>query len=97
MLEGAKVFSKLLFTGHKSLASQINHLVLDKVPLRYQRLLIRVMRFKAKAELVPGKQLLIADTLLRNRLSVQSPDTEEDVQAFADAVDIASEDGRDQL
>ena len=42
-------------------------------------------------------QLVIADTLLRNPLSVQSSDTEEDVQAFTDAADIASEDGRDQL
>ena len=91
------MFSKLSLTGHKPLASQINHQVLDKVPLRYQRLLMRLMRFKAKAEHVPGKQLVIADTLLRNPLSVQSSDTEEDVQAFADTAVIASEDGRDQL
>ena len=63
MLAGAKVFSKLLFTGHKPLLSQINHQDLDKVPLRCQRLLMRLMRFKSKAEHVPGKQLVIADTL----------------------------------
>ena len=46
---------------------------------------------------MPGKQLVIADTLLRNPLSVKSSDTEEDDKFFADAADIASEDGRDQL
>lgn len=97
MLAGAEVFSKLLFTGHKPLLSQINHQDLDKVPLGCQRLLNRLMRYKAKAEHVPGKQLVIADTLLRNPLSVQSSDSEEDVKAFVDAADIASEDGRDQL
>ena len=79
------------------MASQINPQDLDKVLLRCQRLQMRLMRLKSKAEHVPAKQLVIADTLSRNPLSVQSSDTEEDVKAFVDAADIASEDGRDQL
>ena len=97
MLAEAKVFSKLLFTGHKPLLSQINRQDFDKVALRCQRLLMRLMRFKAKAEHVPGKQLVISDTLSRIPLSGQSSDTEEVIKTFVDTANIAPEDGRDQL
>ena len=52
---------------------------------------------KAKAENVPGEQRVVADSLSRNPLSVQSSDTEEDVEAFVDAADIVPEDGRYRL
>ena len=41
------------------------------------------MRFKPNAEYVPGKDLVVADTLSRNPLSVSSEtsETEEDVRA----------------
>ena len=77
--------------------TQNNHQDFDKVPLRFQRRLMRLMRFKATAEHVPGKQQVVADSLSRNPLSVQSSDTEEDVKAFVDAADIVPEDGRDRL
>jgi len=49
-----------------------------------------MMRFKAKAKHVPGKQLVVADTLSRNPLSVPSEtsDTEEDVKAYLDAAEM---------
>ena len=41
------------------------------------------MRFKPNAEYVPGKELVVADTLSRNPLSVspKTSETEEDVGA----------------
>ena len=50
--------------------------------LRCQRLLIQLMRFKPNAEYVPGKEIVVADTLSRNPLSVSSETSEtEDVRA----------------
>ena len=46
---------------------------------------MRLMRFRAKAEHVPGKGLVVADTLLRNPPAALS---ETDVQAYVDAAEM---------
>lgn len=48
---------------------------------------MRLMRFNVKAVHVPGKQLIIADTLSRNPLKVSdASETDEDVKAYVRAV-----------
>lgn len=49
---------------------------------------MRLMRFNPLAEHVPGKQLVVADTLSRSPLKFEEdPDAVEYVQAFVDLVE----------
>ena len=57
-----------LVTDHKPLVPLINSHSLDNIPLRCQRLLMRLMRFSPVAEYAPGKTFIIADTLSRSPL-----------------------------
>ena len=64
-----------LLTNHKPLAPLINQRDLAKTPLRCQRL---ILRFNPQAELVPGRQMVVADTLSRSPLKFEEePDTVE--------------------
>ncbi|KAG1953647.1 hypothetical protein F2P79_009188 [Pimephales promelas] len=69
--------SFVIHTDHKPLIPLINNKEIDMVPLRCQRLLIRLMRFNAKAEYVPGKSLVVADALSRHPSSTPQLDSVE--------------------
>ena len=62
-LYGAPQFT--VHTDHKPLVPLVNTRDLDNVPIRCQRLLIRLLRYDVKAEYIPGANLIIADTLSR--------------------------------
>ena len=57
---------------------------LDRVPLRCQRLLIRLMRYDVQGEYVPGKNMVLADTLSRAPLP-DMPATESDRHSDSEA------------
>lgn len=77
-----------LLTDHKPLVTLINSKDLDTAPLRCQRLLIRLMKFNPVAEYVPGKHLVVADTLSRQPMADTNPgDLEAEVKAYVDSVE----------
>ena len=67
-----------LLTNRKPLVPLINGSDLNAVPVRCQRLLMRMMRYNPKAQHVPGKKLIVADTLSRHPLP--TCDKEDDEQ-----------------
>lgn len=75
-----------MITGHKALVPLINSKDLDTVPVRCQRLLMRLMCFNAKAEYAPGKTLIIADTLLRSPVNNNNDSIEEIIECHINAV-----------
>ncbi len=50
---------------------------LNTVPIRCQRLLVRIMRYIPRAQQVPGKQLVVADALSRYPLTTCGPGDEQ--------------------
>lgn len=75
-------------TDHKPLVPLINNKDLDTVPLRCQRLLMRLMKYNPTAEYVPGKTLTVADTLSRQPLPAMQSEVSEltcDVSVFENA------------
>ena len=77
-----------LVTDHKPLVPLMNKKDLDNVPIRCQRLLMRLMRFKPTAEYAPGKTLTVADTLSRSPLQYveREADTHSDVACYIAAI-----------
>jgi transposase InsO family protein len=61
-----------LMTDHKPLVPLINGPDLNKVPLRCQRLLMRLMRYRPVAEHIKGKDMWVSDTLSRHPLEMPS-------------------------
>lgn len=77
-----------LMTDHKPLVPLMNKCDIDQTPVRCQRLLMRMMKFNAKAEYVPGKDLVVADYLSRNPMATADiPDTVEEVQMYVDSME----------
>ena len=56
-------------TDHKPLIPLINTKDLSETPIRCQRMLMRMLRFKVTATYTPGKHMLTADHLSRSPLS----------------------------
>ena len=77
-----------LLTDHKPLVPLINNKDLDNTPLRCQRLLMRLMRYNAKAEYSPGKTLVVSDALSRSPMNDPSvSSTEEDVNLHVNLIE----------
>ena len=91
-LAGLHVFE--LRTDHKPLVPLINQQTLDRVPIRCQRLLMRLRRFNVIAVYIPGKDLvllmLFADALSRSPLPFSTngcDNLDDEVQVFLNAVE----------
>ncbi|XP_060723274.1 uncharacterized protein K02A2.6-like [Tachysurus vachellii] len=84
--------SFILQTDHKPLIPLINAKDLDSVPLRCQRLLLRMMRYNPEAQYVPGKQLVVADALSRHpqpAISAEVSELVQEVESYENAVSDA--------
>ena len=76
-----------LETDHKPLVPLINAKDLDNVPLRCQRLLMRLMRYSPQAKYVPGKDMYVSDALSRSPMPTNAvSSTAEDVDLHVQSV-----------
>ncbi|GFO01997.1 Pol polyprotein [Plakobranchus ocellatus] len=65
-----------LFTDHKPLVPLMNSKDLSETSIRCQRMLIRLMRYKPKAEYRPGPTMVTSDTRSRCLTSTSSRNLE---------------------
>ena len=72
-------------TDHKPLVPLFSYKNLDELPLRVQRFRMR-MRFLFSINYVPGKSLIVADTLSRAPLSEEKSDLQDEADAFLSVV-----------
>ena len=81
--------SFVLLTDHKPLVPILGKKSIDEVPLRCQRLILRLMRFNPEVRHVPGKEQHISDAQSRNPLPLD-PETDSeissDIKAHVDTV-----------
>ena len=85
-LNGLEQFT--LLPDHKPLVPILNKKGIDEAPLRCQPLMIRLMRFNYIVQHIPGKSMIVADTLSRSPLKHTAVDLKlsEDVAMYVDAV-----------
>ena len=80
-------------TDHKPLVPLLSTKPLHQAPVRCQRLLLRMLRFNFEAQHVPGKDLIIPDTLSRSPLADtdirRSQILVDDVEAHVDAIQMS--------
>ena len=69
-------------TDHKPLVPLFSYKNLDELPLRVQRFRMRMIRFFFSINHVPGKSLIVADTLSRAPLSEEKSDLQDEADAF---------------
>ena len=81
--------SFLLLTDHKLLVPILTRKSIDEVPLRCQRLILRLMRFNPEVRHVPRKEQYISNALSHNPLPL-NPEIDSElgdaVQAHVDAI-----------
>lgn len=61
-------------------------LALYETPIQCQRLLMQLRRYNLKAEHMPGKKLIISDTLSRHPIQDENSTTVNDVKSFMDNI-----------
>ncbi|KAK7093228.1 hypothetical protein V1264_007018 [Littorina saxatilis] len=76
-----------LITDHKPLVTLINNKDLSETPLRCQRMLMRLMRYKPIAEYTAGKNMVVADLLSRSPASTEADTSRtEDISSHVSVV-----------